>query len=148
MMRNRAKAALNQYRDVSINSSVTEASPHRLVQMMFEGAMSRIFKAKGAMERGEIKAKGEQISQTIAIVDALRASLNIQEGGDMAENLWSLYDYITRRLVIANSQNKTDILDECASLLGQVKEAWDQIPSQYHRASKTELRRSSIAPAG
>ncbi|HIJ28496.1 MAG: flagellar export chaperone FliS [Gammaproteobacteria bacterium] len=144
-MRNRAKMALNQYRDVSINSTVTEASPHRLVQMMYEGALSRIFKAKGGMERADIKLKGEQISQAIAIVDSLRASLNTKEGGEMAENLWSLYDYITRRLVIANSQNKTEILDECASLLGQVKEAWDQIPPKFHRASKQELRQSAVA---
>ena len=144
-MRNRAKMALNEYRNVGITSSVTEASPHRLVQMMYEGALSRIFKAKGAMERSEIKLKGEQISQAIAIVDSLRASLNTDEGGEMAENLWSLYDYITRRLVIANSQNKTEILDECASLLGQVKEAWDLIPSQFHRASKQELRQGVAA---
>ncbi len=139
----RAKRGLNQYKQVGVHSQVTEASPHRLVQMMFEGAISRIFKAKGMMARKEIAQKGETIGQAIAIVDSLRASLNLDDGGELAENLWSLYDYVTRRLVLANSKNSAEMLDECASLLGQVKEAWDQIPSKYHYANKQDLRQAA-----
>ncbi len=144
-MNSRAQKALSQYRDVGVQSGVSEASPHRLVQMMFEGALSRIFKAKGAMERREIALKGETISQAISIVDALRASLNLDEGGELADNLFALYEYITRRLLIANSHNSTEILDECASLLAQVKGAWDQIPGEFHHASKQELRQGVAA---
>ncbi len=141
----RAKRGLNQYQQIGVQSQVTEASPHRLVQMMFEGAISRIFKAKGAMERKEIATKGELIGQVIAIVDSLRASLNMDDGGELATNLWSLYDYIGRRLVLANSRNSAEMLDECASLLAQVKEAWDQIPSKFHHASRQELRQAAVA---
>lgn len=141
----RAKRGLNQYQQVGLHTQISEASPHRLVQMMFDGALSRIFKAKGAMQRKEIMVKGDTIGQVIAIVDSLRASLNLEEGGELAENLWSLYDYIARRLVLANSRNSIEMLDECASLLSQVKEAWDQIPSKYHYASKAELKRSAVA---
>ncbi len=141
----RAKRGLNQYQQVGVQSQISEASPHRLVQMMFDGALSRIFKAKGAMERKEVSRKGELISQTIAIVDSLRASLNLNDGGELAENLWSLYDYITRRLVVANSRNSTEMLDECASLLAQVKEAWDQIPAKYHYSSKQDLKQTAAA---
>jgi len=120
-------SALNSYSDYGYNSEIEYADPHRLIQMLFEGALKRISFAKGAMQRKQIVEKGKFISQTIEIVGGLRASLDVENGGDIALNLESLYDYISRRLVTANLKNSEDILDEVAGLLMDVKIAWDAI---------------------
>lgn len=124
-----ARAAQN-YSSVKVQSSVTDASPHRLVQMLFEGALERIAQAKGAMARNEIARKGELINKAINIVGGLSGSLNDNEGGELAANLDSLYDYIMRRLVQANSENDPAILDECGRLLGELKASWDGIAAE------------------
>ncbi len=140
-----ARRAVAEYQSMDVDARVTEASPYRLVGMLFEGVSSRIYRAKGAMQRKEIVLKGEMISQAITIVDALRESLNLDEGGDLAENLWLLYEYVSKRLVIANSKNSVEILDECQGLLGQVQEAWEQIPVELQMADRQELRAYAVA---
>lgn len=124
-----ARAAQN-YSSVKVQSSVTDASPHRLVQMLFEGALERIAQAKGAMARNEIARKGELLNKAINIVGGLSGSLNDSEGGELAANLDALYDYIMRRLVQANAENDPSILDECGRLLGELKSSWDGIAAE------------------
>ena len=119
--------ALNSYKDYGYNSEIEYADPHRLIQMLFEGVLKRIAFAKGAMQRKQIAEKGRFISQAIEIVGGLRASLDTENGGDIAANLDSLYDYIGRRLVTANLKNSEEMLDEVAGLLVDVKLAWDAI---------------------
>ncbi|UTF60803.1 flagellar export chaperone FliS [Gilvimarinus sp. DA14] len=120
-------AAARQYQQVNVQSSVVDASPHRLIQMLFEGALERIAQAKGAMLRSDIALKGELISKAIKIIQGLQGSLNDNEGGDLAANLDQIYDYIIRTMIQANRQNKPELLDECGQLLGEIKSAWDQI---------------------
>jgi len=120
-------SALNSYSDYGYNSEIEYADPHRLIQMLFEGALKRIAFAKGAMQRQEVAEKGKFIGQTIDIVGGLRASLDKDKGGDVAANLESLYEYIGRRLLAANIENSEAILDEVSGLLSDVKVAWDAI---------------------
>jgi len=120
-------SALSSYSDYGYNTEIEYADPHRLIQMLFEGALKRISFAKGAMQRKQIVEKGKFISQTIEIVGGLRASLDSDNGGDIAANLESLYEYINRQLVTANLKNSEEILDEVAGLLTDVKVAWDAI---------------------
>jgi len=107
------------------------ASPHRLIQMLFEGALERIAQAKGAMQQNNIARKGELIIKAINIVGGLQGSLNDNQGGDLAKSLDSLYDYIIRRLTQANRENDIEMLDECAKLLGEIKVGWDAIGPGY-----------------
>lgn len=123
-------SAVQSYANVKVHSSVETASPHRLIQMLFEGALERIAQAKGAMVQNQIARKGELIGKAIAIVGGLQGSLNDKEGGSLAANLDELYDYIIRRLTRANFENNTDYLDECGRLLGEIKTAWDAIGNQ------------------
>lgn len=120
-------SALNSYSDYGYNSEIEYADPHRLIQMLFEGALKRIAFAKGAMQRKEIAEKGKYIGQTIEIVGGLRASLDKEKGGDVAANLEALYEYIGRQLLAANLKDSEEILDEVTSLLTDVKSAWDAI---------------------
>lgn len=116
--------ALATYQSVETAAEVDSARPERLIQMLLDGALNRIYTAKGDLLRGEIGSKGTQISKAISIVDGLRVSLN-PEAGAISQNLEDLYDYIVRRLIEANVSNDTAILDETAALLHEIKSAWD-----------------------
>jgi flagellar protein FliS len=122
--------AAKNYSSLQVHSGVADASPHRLIQMLFEGALERIAQAKGAMMQKQIARKGELIGKAINIVGGLQGSLNDKEGGQLAANLDDLYDYIIRRLTEANFHNDAARLDECARLLGEIKTAWDAISSE------------------
>jgi flagellar secretion chaperone FliS len=123
-------SAVQNYASVKVHSGVESASPHRLIQMLFEGALERIAQAKGAMAQNQLARKGEMIGKAVAIVGGLQGSLNDKDGGGLAANLDNLYDYVIRRLTQANYENNPDYLDECGRLLGEIKTAWDAIANQ------------------
>ncbi len=126
--------ALRQYHSVGVQSGAESASPHRLVQMLMEGALEKVAAAKGHMARGEIEGKGRQIGWAISIVDGLRASLDSEGGTEIAGNLNALYDYVLRKLLEANINNDAAALDEVTALLVTLKQGWDGISD--HPASK------------
>lgn len=115
-----------QYAKLTIETEVENATPHRLIQMLLDGALTRLARAQGSMGRGDIAAKGENIGRVIAIMETLSASLN-KDAGEVADNLESLYDYVTRILLQANINNDPAHLEEAASLLRTIKSAWDGI---------------------
>lgn len=126
-----AFAAMKQYKQVSVHSSIMDASPHRLIQMLMEGALERIAQAKGNMMVKNIAAKGENIGKAIEIIGGLQSSLNKEAGGELAENLGNLYDYMVRRLFDANIRNDAAILDEVTGLMVEIKSGWDNISDSY-----------------
>ena len=121
------KNAISQYRKVDIRSNVEAASPHRLIEMLIDGALEKISFARGAMERREIATKCEAIDWSLAILDGLHSSLDMQRGGDIANNLSNLYEYMMKRLTQANASNDLASLDEVTRLLGEVREGWQAI---------------------
>lgn len=126
------KKALDGYGRGAVESEVNFASPHRIIQMLMEGALSKIATAKGCIVRNDIAEKSRQITWGMNIIQGLRTSLDAQKGGDVAANLDSLYEYMGRRLLEANVTNDVAILDEVSSLLMEVKAGWDNIPAEYH----------------
>lgn len=122
-----AMAALRQYQTVNTQAQLSDASPHRLIQMLMEGGLSRLAQARGAMQYGQVAAKGELISKAIGIIGGLREGLNLQSGGEIAANLDRLYEYMIARLVEANLSNDVALIDEVAGLLRNVKSGWDAI---------------------
>lgn len=122
-----AMAALKQYQSVNTQAQAVDASPHRLIQMLMEGGLTRIAQARGAMERQQTALKGELIGKAIAIIGGLREGLDLQRGGELASNLDSLYQYMVSRLLDANMKNEAAPLDEVAGLLRNVKSGWDAI---------------------
>lgn len=131
---NRTTNVLKGYRAAGLQELIENATPHALIRMMMEGALDRIASAKGCMERGAIPEKGAQIGLVISIIDGLRVSLDKQAGGELAENLDRLYDYMMRRLLEANVRNEPAYLDEVAGLLREVKDAWNAIPEEFRSA--------------
>ncbi|MDT8372265.1 MAG: flagellar export chaperone FliS [Gammaproteobacteria bacterium] len=130
-----ASAAMQQYRQNYIHGGAETASPHRLVQMLMEGALDKIRASKGFMASKDIAKKGENISWAISIIDGLRSCLNVEAGGDFATNLSALYNYMETRLVEANMKDDPEMLDEVAQLLLQVKAGWDAIPPEHHNTT-------------
>lgn len=122
-----AMAALRQYQTVNTQTQLTDADPHRLIQMLMDGGLSRLAQAKGAMQYGQLAAKGELIGKAIGIIGGLRAGLNFEQGGEIAVNLDRLYEYMMSRLVKANRDNDVALIDEVAGLLRNVKSGWDAI---------------------
>ena len=142
-----ARNALLQYNKVEVQSGVENADPHRLVQMLMEGVLSKIASAKGYMQRGEAAEKGRYVSWAISIIEGLRASLDLETGGLIAENLDRLYDHMMRRLFEANIRNDPAILDEVYSLMGEIKRGWDAISAQPTAAGqKHPSLESAISP--
>ncbi|EIM14632.1 flagellar protein FliS [Pseudomonas chlororaphis O6] len=119
--------ALRQYQKIGAQAQTSEASPHRLVQMLMEGGLDRIAQAKGAMERKDIPNKGIFISKAIGIIGGLREGLDLEKSPDTLGDLDSLYTYMMTRLTEANIKTDPKILDEVADLLRTVKEGWDAI---------------------
>jgi flagellar protein FliS len=126
-MNDATSAGIRAYRAAGAHGRVEGADPHRLVQLMFEALLDRLALARGHMERGRAGPKGEALSRAIALFEALSASLDLEQGGDIAVNLRALYDYAMRRLLDANLRNDTAALDEVAGLVREVKSAWDAI---------------------
>lgn len=125
----------NAYRN-ALAVEVEAASPHKLILMLFDGALQAIAQAERQIEQKNIAEKGRLISKAISIVDeGLRAGLRLDQGGELAANLDALYDYTTRQLLRANLENNVMLLQEVAGLLGQIREAWVQIESKPQPAS-------------
>jgi flagellar protein FliS len=122
-------SAMNEYKKAGVHAEVMEADPHRLIQMLMEGALERISIAKGAMKQNNVALKGERIGSAISIIEGLRASLNMEAGGEISANLESMYEYMTNRLLEANMNDDADILDEVADLMRKIKSGWDEIPN-------------------
>ena len=105
-----ARTALGAYKVTKNQAAIDDASPHQLIKMLLEGALERVAAASGAMARGEVALSGESIGKAIGIVDSLRVSLDREQGGQIADNLSALYDYMTRRLLEANATRDPDML--------------------------------------
>lgn len=133
MNSNRVLGALQQYGQTGIQAEINVASPHRIIQMLLQGALDKISIAKGSIERLEYAQKSSHISWAVSIINGLRMSLNKDAGGEIAANLDGLYDYMHRRLMEANSSNDIAILDEVSDLLRQIKDAWDAIGPSVDR---------------
>lgn len=121
---------VGQYESVERFSSVAGADKLRLIQVMMQGAKDRIARAKGHLQRGETGRKGEQIGRAIQLIDGLRASLDQEAGAELVGNLERLYEYMIRKLLEANLRDDSKLLDEVSSLLGEVKEGWDELVRQ------------------
>jgi flagellar protein FliS len=119
---------VNAYAKVGLETGIAAATPHKLITMLYDGAVVALINATNHMKAGNIEAKGKAISHAIQIIDnGLRASLDKEVGGEIAKNLDALYEYMSARLLTANLQNQVEILDEVRGLLTDLRDTWKQI---------------------
>ncbi|MGV6852832.1 MAG: flagellar export chaperone FliS [bacterium] len=128
-----ARSALNEYNTVNLQGGIIDADPHRLIQMLYEGALTKLANAQAAMRTHKTADKGEAISSAILIIEGLNGLLDHDVGGDIATNLSALYGYMTRTLVDANVHDDMQKLEEVAGLIKEVKAGWDEISMQSAR---------------
>lgn len=118
----------NAYQAAGLEAEILGSSPHRLIMLLFEGAFAYIAQAKTHMAAGNVVAKAEAITRAVDVISrGLRSSLNIRDGGELAQALDDLYEYIGLQLVKAHMQNNPALLDEATALLRQLSDAWAQI---------------------
>lgn len=116
------------YTQVSIDSAVQSAEPHRLILLLFQGAESAISLAKESIRQGNLFGKAQALSKAIDIItNGLLASLDAENGADIAAKLAALYEYMSSRLLYANLKNDIAALDEVALLLAEIRSAWEEI---------------------
>ncbi len=126
--------AMRAYNEIGVYSGVAYADPHQLISMLMVGALDRITRAKGALHSGQTALKGESVGAAITIVGGLKGCLDMEAGDELSNNLADLYDYMIRRLLEANAGNDEALLDEVASLLREIKLAWEAIPESAKQA--------------
>ena len=126
----------NQSEQVPANAD----DPHHLIQMLMEGAIQSVDSAKYHMDAKNIAHKGEDISKAISILTGLMTSLDMEQGGDISQNLLSLYDYMLTKLIEANMSDMTENLEEVSLLLNEIKTGWAAIPQDVRQefASKQQ----------
>jgi len=118
------------YAKTGATTGVENADPHRLIQMLIDGAIEKINRAKFFLNNGKTAEKGQHISWAISIIGGLQGSLNMEKGGEIAHNLNHLYEYCTLTLVEANTENSEKKLNDVLAVMKQVKEGWDGIREQ------------------
>jgi len=125
---NRASA----YARIGTETSVESASPHKLILMLYDGALLSVRTASAAMRSGDIPTKGASVSKAINIItNGLKASLDLSVGGELAIRLDALYEYMSERLFYANLHNNEAALDEVVNLLSNLREAWTEIADKH-----------------
>jgi flagellar protein FliS len=131
-----ARNGASAYAKVGIETGVLAASPHKLIMMLFDGALLAVLMGVQHMKAGEIAKKGSAVSKAIMIIDnGLRASLDKKAGGEIAQNLDSLYAYMSERLLMGNLKNKPEMLEEVHALLKDLRSAWEAIDTSVHSAA-------------
>jgi flagellar protein FliS len=122
------QSGVKAYAKVGIETGVTSASPHKLIVMLFDGAIVSVTSAIMHMKGGNIPEKGKAISKAIMIIDSgLRAALDKKAGGEIAQGLDALYEYMGARLLEANLKNNLAHLEEVQRLLQDLRGAWNAI---------------------
>ncbi|HEX3951370.1 MAG TPA: flagellar export chaperone FliS [Steroidobacteraceae bacterium] len=129
-----AQRGAAQYRSVRNHGLVADASPARLVQIMFEQILAQLATAQGCMGRiqnnlplNDVVEKGKALGKAIRLIDQLNNTLDMERGQKIAENLRALYVYMLARLTLANVSNDAKIVAEVMSLVQKIKTGWDQI---------------------
>lgn len=121
-------SAVKSYQDT--HAAVQYADDHQLIQMLYDTLIDRMNQAHHLLVQGDtldsnqIGQKGALISKAIFIVEALKAYLNEEQGGQIAVNLRALYDYIEHQLFEANYKNDASLLLETKQLVEEVRSGW------------------------
>lgn len=123
------------YQQNSVRGLVEGADPHKLVSMLLDGAIDQIVKARGHLIHQDVAAKGRSIANAVAIVGALRNSLDHKVDRTLCQRLDSLYEYVTHRLLFAQLNDDHAALDEVAALLAPIRDGWQAVRGSYMPAA-------------
>lgn len=127
--------SVNAYTNLAAETSVAQANQHQLVDLLFDALLQSLVAAKGAMLNKDIPLKGRSITRAVRLLDeGLKAGLDFERGGELAQNLGGLYDYCMLRLTEANLRNDVGMVEEVVALIRPVAESWKQIGAAVPQA--------------
>jgi flagellar protein FliS len=127
-----AHASLKKYQQTN-KGAAEQASPYQLVALLFQKLLGNIATAKGAISQNNFDKKGTELSNAIAIIGVLEGSLDFEKGGEISNNLASLYTFCSEQLLIASTENNVEKLEEIIQILLPIKAGWDAIPLENQR---------------
>lgn len=127
-------SGLAAYKGVSVQGGVASADPHGLVQLLMDAAVERLIAARGCIERRDVVRRAKLLHSCVILIGELRGSLNLEQGGPLAQNLSNLYDYMVRQLMLANSANDDGRVTEVLGLLTDIRSAWIAIGPEVRQA--------------
>ena len=142
--------AASAYQRINVETSMHTIDQHQLVSLLYEGVLSSIATARGALARGDVLTKCNSVSKAVRIIEeGLMTALDREAGGELAQNLEALYDYSLRRLILANAHNDDAMLAEVAHLFEPIAQGWNQIktPTAAAVAPRAEVRVAAMAGA-
>ena len=127
--------AIESYGQVKVSTGVSKSNNVELIQMLFDGLIESLATARGHIQHNNMSEKSKAISRASRIVLGLQGALDFDKGGDLANNLNELYNYITRRLLHVNARNDLAALDEIHGLMTEIRGAWETVPALIPRSA-------------
>jgi len=131
-----AIAALAQYGQIKNDAQTSYASPHQLMLMLFDGAIEAMSMTVGAIQNKNFELRSKQNTRSITIINGMRDCLDMEAGGDLANNLYSLYQYMAQELFKASFKNDADTIQNIQAMLKDIRESWEKIPLNMHYMQK------------
>ena len=129
-------AALAHYGQIKNDSQTTYASPHQLTLMLFDGAIEAMSMTVGAIQNKNLELRSKQSTRSITIINGMRDCLDMESGGELSDNLYSLYQYMAQELFRASFKNDADTIQNIQTMLKDIRESWEKIPINMHYMQK------------
>ena len=140
--------AANAYQRINVETSMHTIDQHQLVALLYEGVLNAIATARGALARGDVLGKVNNISKAIRILEeGLSTALDRAEGGEIAQNLGDLYDYCMHRLILANARNDDAMMSVVMKLIEPIAQGWNEIKKQSDAANALASGQPVLAEA-
>ncbi len=130
------RLSIKQYQNTNM-AHVEQADPHTLIWLVMQHIIGNLAAAKGAIERNEFEAKNKMLTKVIGLIGELQNSLDMEQGGEISDNLYSLYGYMISQVTQANIKNDPEPLAEVGTLIAEIKSGWDGIPQDIRQQYKS-----------
>jgi flagellar protein FliS len=131
-----ALSALSQYGKIKDDTQTMYASPHQLMLMLFDGALEAMSLTIAAIQNKNFELRSKQNTRSITIINGMRECLDMDAGGELAENLYSLYEYMAQELFRASFKNDAETVRNIQTMLKDIRGSWEKIPIDMHYMQK------------
>lgn len=122
------QSALNAYKETNI-SEIEDASPHKLIELTFRDLKKNLLIIRHKLNEKK-KIGGIEAAKSVAAIEILKSSLNFEEGGEIAKNLFQIYEYSLNQINLVLKEDKEHELDTVISIISSLVDAWSSMPTK------------------